>query len=220
MSLRLSHVSKTIGEGVSAFQLQADFEVLPGERIAIVARSGGGKTSLLRLIAGLDPLDAGEISLSGHEITQMPTRLRQIGFIFQDSALFPGLNVLENTVFGLRARGRSQAESHRLGLEALERVGMRSQAGASILNLSGGEKQRVAFLRATLWGPKLLLLDEPFSALDAAAKNLLRADLLSWLKLIPVPLLFVTHEALEVDALATAQIHLKEDSSGVRHFER
>ena len=218
--LVLSNIRKRLG----SFEVCANFTIAPGERAALVGRSGSGKTTLLRLIAGLDLLtrsDQGEIKLGDQVITELAPEKRAIGMVFQDQALFPALSVLENASFGLRMRGFAKAERDRLTLPWLEKIGLASHAHASVNQLSGGERQRVAFVRALVWKPKLLLLDEPFSALDTELRSLLRRELVELHQLWPVPLLMVTHDEADLEAVATVRLKLEESGDrSVRTFVR
>jgi len=219
--LHIRGLKKRIG----TFTLHADFQIAAEERVAIVGRSGSGKTTLLRLIAGLEklepPKDSGEIWIGDVNVTEFAPECRQVGMVFQDQALFPSLNILENAAFGLRMKGVSKEERANLALEWLDRVGLKSLAHASILQLSGGERQRVAFIRAVLWKPEILLLDEPFSALDVALRQSLRRELVELHRLWPVPLLLVTHDPVDVEAIATSEVRYEEDpSSQIRKFTR
>lgn len=210
--LELKQVTRDLG----LFVLEANFAVASGERAAIVGPSGSGKTTLLRMIAGLDPVDQGEIHLAGQEISRLPAEKREIGFVFQEPVLFPSLNVLENADFGLRMRGVPREEREARVLPWLERVDLKSRAHSSVERLSGGERQRVAFVRALVWKPKLLLLDEPLSALDSHLRGALQRELLALHQLWPVPMLLVTHDSAEVETLATSRVEYRSEQGGQR----
>ncbi len=217
--LKVDSLRKRIG----TFTLSADFEVLRGERAALIGPSGSGKTSLLRLIAGLDLLeateDSGTILLGSEDITFTVPERRQVGFVFQEQALFPSLNVMDNATFALRMRGLHEAERNAQVMPWLERVGLRDKAQASVGILSGGERQRVAFVRAVVWKPRVLLLDEPFSALDASLRDVLRRELVELHRLWPVPLLLVSHDEKDLDSVATRRIRCEWDlKTEVRRF--
>jgi ABC-type Fe3+/spermidine/putrescine transport system ATPase subunit len=203
---------------MNGFVLSAEFCIPFSGRTVLSGVSGSGKTTLLRILAGLDPLkkgqDSGKIYLGDQEITNLSPQKRDIGYVFQDQALFLDLNVLENATFGLKVRGESRSQREKRGLEWLEKVGLRAIAYAPIDQLSGGERQRVAFVRALIWKPKLVLLDEPFSALDKDSRERLRKELLSLHQLWPVPLLLVTHDEGDAEVVATARLNLRlsEDS--------
>ena len=199
--LRVQGLRKQIG----ALTLAADFTVKAGERVGIIGPSGCGKTSLLRAVSGLDrkSQDQGQVFLGPDNITGWPAERRQIGMVFQEASLFPGLNVLENAAFGLRMQGLAKKERDERALVWLDKVGLRALANSSVENLSGGEKQRIAFVRAIVWKPRALLLDEPFSALDAELREGLRRELVELHQLWPVPLLFVTHDQADLNAVVT-----------------
>jgi len=190
-----------------------DGTVQKGERVAILGASGCGKSTLLRNIAGLETFKSGEIRLNDKTITNLMPQDRDIGFVFQHGALFPHLNVIENVCFGLHHNKRFQDLSLDLKLkrafEFLSRVGLSDFSERSVLTLSGGEKQRVALVRTLVVEPKLLLLDEPLSALDQAT----RLDLQSWLIDIfsnsKQPVLLVTHDVNEAQKLGTRIIEWK-----------
>jgi len=220
-TLRLVQLKKQIG---ADFWLDADISVAPQERCAIVGPSGSGKTSLLKTILGILPFtkgDTGKIILGSDDITHWPVQQRQIGMVFQDQALFPSMDVAENLSFGLRIRRVPRDERMAEAEKWLEKVGMRSKMYSSIQNLSGGERQRLALLRAIVWKPKLLLFDEPLSALDAPLRKLIRQEILDLHMLWPVPLLFVTHDEADISALATREIlcTLENDGSRRRFYQ-
>jgi ABC-type Fe3+/spermidine/putrescine transport system ATPase subunit len=216
LELKVENVVKRIG----GFTLRADFRVAPGERAAVAGPSGSGKTTLLRLLAGLDPVDSGRIRLGDEDITRLPPERRGIGMVFQEQTLFPSMTVLENAAFGLRMAGVGRAAREAETRPWLERVGLGARAGESVTVLSGGERQRVAFVRALVWKPKLLLLDEPFSALDAALRERLQGELVELHRLWPVPLLLVSHDAADA-AVATSRISCEIGEGGaVRVFSR
>jgi putative spermidine/putrescine transport system ATP-binding protein len=163
----------------------------------------------LRLLAGLDtlggPTDSGRIWLDRNEITQAPVERRQIGFVFQDPALFESMSVLENAAFGLRMRGAGKSERRSAVLPWLAKVGLDARADDGVEWLSGGERQRLALVRALCWKPRLVLLDEPFSALDRELRQALRADLLALHREWPVPWVLVSHDREDVESLATSE---------------
>jgi ABC-type sulfate/molybdate transport systems ATPase subunit len=207
--LHVKHLRKKIG----SFILTADFTVGVGERVALVGKSGSGKSSLLRLIAGLDELnpevgDEGQIFLGDQDLSSLTPQKRAIGFVFQEPTLFPVLSVIQNVAFGLQVRDVSKAEREKQALEWLDRVGLKNQAFSEVTRLSGGEKQRVALVRALIWKPQLLLLDEPFSALDVDLRQSLRQLVLELHALWPVPLLWVTHDPIDVQVMATSSLQL------------
>ncbi len=211
--LRVENVKKKMRD----FTLSAHFSIGMGERGVIVGKSGSGKTTLLRVLAGLETLDrvdeTGKIYLGNQDLRSLSIQKREIGFIFQDQGLFLNLNVLENVTFALRVRGVGKKDREEAGFYWLEKMKLTSKVRSTVGELSGGEKQRVAFIRALIWKPKILLLDEPFSGLDPGLKEILRRELLDFHKFWPVPLLFVTHDPEDIDALATTRLTLAWDES-------
>ena len=186
----------------------------PGELGCLLGPSGCGKTTLLRAIAGFQPLRAGRISLRGREVSTpqraSPPESRGLGFVFQDLALFPHLDVARNVAFGLQAVPRA-ARAARVG-ETLARLGLQDFAARYPHELSGGQQQRVALARALAPQPDLLLLDEPFSSLDAHLRAALRQELRRLLKQLGTAALLVTHDQHEAFAFA--------DRVGVMHTGR
>ncbi len=199
MSISIEHVSKWFGR----FQALADvnFDIGGGELVALLGPSGSGKTTLLRIIAGLESPDEGMILHEGKNITWESARQRNVGFVFQHYALFRHMTVFENVAFGLRVRRRPSKEVKQRVEELISLVRLESMAYRYPWQLSGGQRQRVALARALASDPKVLLLDEPFGALDAKVRQELRR----WLRRIHdqthVTSVFVTHdqdEAFEV----------------------
>jgi|SRR5690606_21676348 len=203
MSITVRHVHKRFGDFVALNDV--DLEIPQGELVALLGPSGSGKTTLLRVIAGLEQPDAGRILFHDEDATDIHVRERKVGFVFQHYALFRHMTVFENIAFGLRVRPRRErpkAAAIRARVqELLELVQLGGLADRYPSQLSGGQRQRVALARALAVEPKVLLLDEPFGALDAQV----RKDLRRWLRRlhdeIHVTSVFVTHdqeEALEV----------------------
>jgi molybdate transport system ATP-binding protein len=196
-------------------QLEVELGVGTGELVVLLGPNGAGKTTLLRALAGLLALDHGRVVLDGVLLedteagTWVPTERRPIGFVFQDYLLFPHLSALENVAFGLRARGVPRAEARRQAAAWLDRVGLAAHAGARPRALSGGQAQRVALARAMAGDPRLLLLDEPLAALDAATRTEVRRDLRRHLASFDGTRLLVTHDPLEAMALADRLIVLE-----------
>jgi len=177
------------------FELRAvDLDVAAGRVLALLGPSGSGKTTLIEAIAGLRPARGGTVHLAGRNLTLLPPERRRIGVVFQDGALFPNLTVAENVRFGLRARG--EAGTDRAGM-LLRRLGLAQLADRSPRSLSGGEAQRVALARALAIQPRLLLLDEPLSALDQPAREELRGTLQELLAELAIPAVYVTHDRTE-----------------------
>ena len=203
------------------FRIEADFKVKSGERVALLGRSGCGKTTLLRGVAGFEPLTHGQVLSGDLDLSALPPERREVGFVFQDLALFPALSVGDNLEFGLRVRGLSKAERLKRLAPWVERFGLRGRESEPVGNLSGGERQRVALIRTWVTGPRALLLDEPFTALDPGMRAEFRAALLEVLAENPVPVLWVTHDHGELEAFATSRITVEETSGGgIRRFVR
>lgn len=187
----------------SALQLEAGFAARAAERLVLSGPSGSGKTSLFRFIAGLDPEGEGEVRLEGASISGLAPEHRGLGVVFQEPIVFPHLSVIENAAFGLRMRGIGASERRATVLPWLERVGLAGRLDSDPDTLSGGEKQRLALVRAVVWKPRALLLDEPFSALDPGLRHELGRVLLDLHQRLTVPLLLVTHDLEEARRLGT-----------------
>jgi ABC-type Fe3+/spermidine/putrescine transport system ATPase subunit len=173
-----------------------------GEIVCLLGPSGGGKTTLLRIIAGLEQPESGRILFAGNDQREVPVHLRRFGMMFQDLALFPHKNVFANVAFGLRMQDLSQEAIRPLVAQALELVGLGGFADRDVNNLSGGEQQRVALARSLAPRPQLLMLDEPLGALDRILREQLVADLHTILKRIGMTALYVTHDQDEAFAIA------------------
>lgn len=173
--------------------------LVEGEILCLLGPSGCGKTTTLRMVAGVERPDHGRISIDGQEVDSafrfIPPERRNIGLMFQDHALFPHMSVLENVAFGLH--GLSAAERRKRALRGLERVDMSKAANFFPDRLSGGEQQRVALARALAPGPRVMLMDEPFSGLDRRLRDSIRDDTLTLLKSIGACVLLVTHDPEE-----------------------
>jgi thiamine transport system ATP-binding protein len=179
-----------------------DLTVGPSETVAILGPSGCGKTSLLRAIAGLEPLAAGRITWDGADLAGVPAHRRRFGLMFQEYALFPHRDVRGNVDFGLRMTGVDRATRARRVHEVLELVGLAALADRRVASLSGGEQQRVALARALAVEPRLLMLDEPLGALDRLWRDRLLREIGELLERTQLPALYVTHDHEEAFALA------------------
>ncbi len=199
------------------FKIKADFKIDPGERVALFAPSGSGKTTLLRWMAGFESGARGELLFGDENLTQTRPEKREFGVVFQDYALFPHWTALENVAFGLEMRGASRSDREKTALDFLDKLHLRNRAKTAVGLLSGGEKQRVALARALVWGPKVLLLDEPFAALDLASRMKARETVLELLSHTHVPLLFITHEADDVKKVATRTLEYSGSDDGLTH---
>ncbi|MCW8173815.1 sulfate/molybdate ABC transporter ATP-binding protein [Verminephrobacter aporrectodeae] len=203
MGIEIRNVSKRFGNFQALRDLSLD--IAPGELIALLGPSGCGKTTLLRIIAGLETADTGTIHFSGEDATSVHARERNVGFVFQHYALFRHMTVFENVAFGLRVKPRSerpsQAQIRQKVTELLQLVQLDWLAERHPSQLSGGQRQRIALARALAVEPRVLLLDEPFGALDAKVRKELRRWLRRLHDELHVTSIFVTHdqeEALEV----------------------
>jgi len=177
-------------------------EVAPGEFLTILGESGSGKTTLLRLIAGFEQLDRGEIWMAGERLDAVPSYRRQVNTVFQSYAIFPHLSVFENVAYGLRARRTPQSEIPSRVTQALDMVKMGEFAASAPARLSGGQQQRVALARALVNRPRVLLLDEPLSALDANLRRQMQVELKSLQREVGITFIFVTHDQEEAMALS------------------
>lgn len=200
MSIEAVHLTKSFNGSPAV--VDASFLARSGELVALLGPSGSGKTSLLRLIAGLELPDSGTILFHGDDVTNVPTRERNVGFVFQHYALFQRMTVFENVGFGLRVRDEKPLIARERVRELLQLVQLEGFERRYPRELSGGQRQRVALARALASRPRLLLLDEPFGSLDARVRRELR----EWLRRlhddIHTTSVFVTHDQEEAFALA------------------
>ena len=193
-SITLRECAKTWPDGTSALQ-PLDLRVEGGEILALLGPSGCGKTTLLRLICGLEQSDAGgRIYYGEDDVTQLPPEQRGAGVVFQSYALFPNMNVADNVAYGLRVRGQDAQGRRRRALDMLALVRMQDYAERDVAQLSGGQRQRVALARALAIEPRVLLLDEPLTALDAKLREHLRVELAQMLRELGVTTVIVTHD--------------------------
>jgi sulfate transport system ATP-binding protein len=203
MSITARGITKKFGDFAALDSV--DLEIGDGQLVALLGPSGSGKTTLLRIIAGLEFADSGTIHFDGRDISKQTARERRVGFVFQHYALFRHMNVFENIAFGLRVRPRSvrmsESQIRAKVNELLGLIQLQNQAGRFPSQLSGGQRQRVALARALAVEPSVLLLDEPFGALDAKVRQELRRWLRQLHDEVHITSVFVTHdqeEALEV----------------------
>jgi putative spermidine/putrescine transport system ATP-binding protein len=190
-----SYAGNTVLHGV-------DLDIAPGEFVSLLGPSGCGKTTLLRVLAGLEIADDGAVLLGGRDVSRVPTNKRDIGMVFQSYSLFPHLRVVDNTAFGLRRRGVTKADAAKRSLDALALVGLADFADRFPHQLSGGQQQRVALARALVTEPKVLLLDEPLSALDAKVRVQLRDEIRRIQLRLGITTVFVTHDQEEALAVS------------------
>ena len=197
--VELKHINKTFNDYKASDDVS--FSVEKGKLIGLLGPSGSGKTTILRILAGLENADSGEIYIDGKQVNNIPASKREIGFVFQNYALFRYKTVYDNIAFGLKIQKKSRAEIKERVYELIELVGLRGFEKRYPTQLSGGQRQRVAFARALATQPHLLLLDEPFAAIDAKVRKELRSWLRELINRVGITSIFVTHdqdEAIEV----------------------
>src|SRR6195256_4206891 len=191
------------------------FDVAEGESLVLLGASGSGKTTILRIIAGLELPDKGRVILHGKDVTDLPARERGVGVIFQSYALFPRMTVEKNIGYGLKIRHQPRKERREIVDSLIKLVQLEQHRKKYPWQLSGGQQQRVAIARTLAYKPQVLLFDEPFGALDTQTRTHLRREIRSLLKKIKVPAIFITHdqeEALELgDRIAVLNVgHLEQ----------
>ena len=210
-SLTKSYDNQPLLTGVS-------FSVASGEVVCLLGASGSGKSTILRIIAGLEEAESGDVAWDGQSLTGIPTHQRRFGLMFQDYALFPHLTVFENVAFGLRMQTEISINANSSGRkdfssrvnECLELVHLTGFEQRRVTELSGGEQQRVALARALAPHPRLLMLDEPLGALDRALKESLLEELRHILRQAGIPAIYVTHDQQEAFTLADRIILLRD----------
>lgn len=193
--LEIQGLSKRFGANVVVDSVS--LTVAEGEFFVLLGPSGGGKSTLLRLICGLEHADAGRIYLAGRDVSHLHPRERNIGMVFQDYGLYPHMNVFQNIAYGLEARGMPRAETDRRVREAAAKLGLTSLLQQTVVDLSGGEQQRVALARALAKDAYLYLYDEPLSNLDPKLRAQARRDILMVHREKHRPSLYVTHDQTE-----------------------
>ena len=198
--LELSNVCKWFGEKQALSRVGLSHK--KGEILCLLGASGSGKTTLLRVIAGLETPDAGRVCFDGQPMTGVKAWRRRFGMMFQEFALFPHKNVLENVGFGLKMEGKSHGAIQRRAKEMLAMVGLDGFEKRDVGSLSGGERQRAALARSLAPNPRLLLLDEPMGALDRTLRERLMIDLKEIIKTVGTTTLFVTHDQAEAFAVS------------------
>ncbi len=206
--LTLQGLRKSFGASVAVqdFSLEAE----RGEFISLLGPSGCGKTTVLRMIAGFEAPSAGRVVIDGEDVTHLPSRARRIGMVFQSYALFPNLTVEGNIAFGLKVAGMAKDAIAERVKEMLALIGLPQLAGRFPSELSGGQQQRVALARAVAIRPRILLLDEPLSALDAKIRVSLREDLRAIQRELGITAIFVTHDQEEALALSHRVVVMSE----------
>ena len=206
--LELRHIDQHYGGRLLVQGI--NLQVAAGEILALLGPSGSGKSTLLKIAAGLQAPDAGSVWFDGQDITPLPPEQRRFALMFQDFALFPHLNVQDNVAFGLIEQRLGKREARVQSLQMLGVFGLAEFARRKVWDLSGGEQQRVALARALITGPRALLLDEPFSALDADLRVALRDEFRARIKAAGMATLLVTHDETEARAMADRAVRLVE----------
>lgn len=209
-ALEVVNVAKSFG--ARRVLHDVSFRVEAGSAIALLGASGCGKTTLLRVIAGLEHADKGEIRIGGRLVSSpraiVPPEQRGIGMVFQDLALWPHMRAWRHLEFVLRGRGKNRGERMHIAQETLARLGLAHRANAYPSEMSGGEQQRLAFARALVTEPALLLLDEPFSNLNAELRDTLIIELERQKCERNVAVVIATHDAAEVSQIVSDRLHL------------
>lgn len=195
MFLQVSNLSKTFGKEQVLRNLS--FTLDAHRMMSVLGRSGSGKTTLLKIIAGLEPPDNGRVELEGKAMNEMPAHLRNIVYLYQEPLLFPHLNAFENIAFGLRLRKWTEADIRQKTETMLDHLELKGQSKKMPAQLSGGQRQRVAFGRALIVEPKVLLLDEPFGALDTETRTAMQQLLKRMVAGSQITTIFVTHDLKE-----------------------
>jgi putative spermidine/putrescine transport system ATP-binding protein len=199
-TVRLHNLSRSFGTVRALAGLNLD--LAPGELVALLGPSGCGKTTALRIVAGFETADSGRVEVNGQDVSPVPAAKRDMGMVFQSYSLFPNMSALDNVGFGLRMRKLGAAERRSRASELLDMVGLGAQAGQYPHQLSGGQQQRVALARALAIEPRVLLLDEPLSALDAKVRLQLREQIRALQQRLGTTTLFVTHDQEEALSMA------------------
>ncbi|MGU3399704.1 ABC transporter ATP-binding protein [Brucellaceae bacterium D45D] len=198
--LAISDVTKTFGASVALNHVSLDIK--QGEFISLLGPSGCGKTTLLRIIAGFMSATSGRILIGGEDVSRLPPNKRPLNTVFQNYALFPHMSVLQNVSYGPLRAGLTRMEAQKRASEALEMVGLSAMADRNPRQMSGGQQQRVALARAIVNRPKLLLLDEPLSALDLQLRKRMQIELKQLQIQLGITFIFVTHDQEEAMAMS------------------
>ncbi|MBT0569055.1 ABC transporter ATP-binding protein [Curvibacter sp. CHRR-16] len=198
------------GEGPRVLLHQLHLQVPQGQTVALLGPSGCGKSTLLKIIAGLEQAEAGRVLWAGQDLARVPVHQRGFVLMFQDFALFPHLNVRDNVAFGLVEQGLGRKAARPMADAMLQRMGLGGRGDDTVWRLSGGEQQRVALGRSLIVQPKLLLLDEPFSALDADLRQAMRQEFAQAIAQNAITAVLVTHDEQEARALGQQGYRLQD----------
>lgn len=201
-AIQLRNLTKSYGHGDTLAVDDVSFDVTPGEFMTLLGPSGSGKTTTLNMIAGFVDVTGGSISIDGTDIVGLPPHRRNIGVVFQQYALFPHMTAAQNIAFPLARRKVPRAEIDQRVAEVLERVRLGSLGGRYPRELSGGQQQRVAVARSIVFGPRVLLLDEPLGALDKKLREQLQGEIARLHRELGITIVFVTHDQEEALALS------------------
>lgn len=223
MHIVAKHLTKSFGSFVATKDVS--FEIEKGNLIGLLGPSGGGKTTILRMLAGLEEPDEGDILFLGRKVNFLPPQERGIGFVFQNYALFRHMSVFDNIAFGLTVQKRTKAQIKARVNELIELTDLKGLEKRLPHQLSGGQRQRVAFARAIAPEPQLLLLDEPFAAIDAKVRKELRTWLKEMINRVGITTIFVTHdqeEAVEVadQIMIINQGHLEQQGTPIEIYKQ
>jgi putative spermidine/putrescine transport system ATP-binding protein len=201
VAVDVEHCGKTFADGTRALE-PVDLDIARGETVVLLGPSGCGKTTMLRIIAGLEqPDQGGRVLFNKAEVTRVPIEQRNVGMVFQSYALFPNMNVADNIGYSLKIRGLGAAERKARIAELVALTGIEGLEDRRIEQLSGGQRQRVALARAVAARPRVLLLDEPLTALDAALRERLRGEVNRLLRTLGITAIYVTHDQAEAMVL-------------------
>ncbi|MCP4720642.1 MAG: ABC transporter ATP-binding protein [Desulfobacteraceae bacterium] len=207
--LILEQVNKNYGPKILMLR-DVNLTLAKGTHLSVLGPSGSGKTTLLRIIAGLESIDSGKIFFNGGSLTDIPPYKRNFGYMFQDFALFPHMNVFQNVAFGLKMKKKGDGEIKIQVKKMLELTGLGGYEDRHVNELSGGERQRVALARTLAPSPRLLMLDEPLSSLDRVLRKKLLGELTQIISTLNITTIFVTHDHEEAFAAGNTVLIMKD----------